>query len=98
MSYFNLDIEESFSGEWSAYLGDVDPKYHLSLTRAMSNLHNWYGDKAHRQTDEWFTILYGMILELEGVLECDREHDTTPLAINIDDLTVRPHYKEFIDD
>lgn len=73
-SYFNLDIEESFPGEWQEYLNDVDPKYHVSLTCAMSSLHNWYGDKAHRNTDEWFTILYGLILQQESVLQCTREH------------------------
>ena len=89
--YFDMYIEESFSGEWGAYLGDVDPKYHEALTRAMSALHNDYGDKAHKRTDDWFTILYGLILELEGVLECDRTHEDTgrAWAINIDDFIVK---------
>lgn len=72
--YFGFDIEEREQGDWSGYLSDIDPKYHKAITRAMSGLCNWYGDKAHRRLDDWFTILYGMLLELEDVLECEREH------------------------
>jgi hypothetical protein len=85
-SYFNLDIQESFPGEWQEYLNDVDPKYHLVLTRAMSSLHYFYGDKAYKCTDEWFTILYGSILELEDTSQRMRDYK---VATGIDEHVYR---------
>lgn len=68
-------------------LETVDPKYHDTIARALSGLANWYGDKAYRQIDDWFTIVYGMILDLEDVFECHREHLVTPL--NLEDFVAK---------
>ena len=85
--YFGFNIEERNEGDWAEYLAEIDPKYHKAITRAMSGLCDWYGDKAHRRIEEWFTILYGMVLELEDVLECDRDH--IPVDIFFPDFTVK---------
>jgi hypothetical protein len=87
--YFGFEIEERHKDEWSGYLEDIDPKYHEVLTHAMSDLCNWYGDKAHRQVDDWFTILYGMILQLEDVLSDSCRYPTTPVDLDFSDFIVK---------
>ena len=52
----------------------VDPKYHDSIFRAVDGLEALHGEPTIAELDEWFTVLYGLVLELEGVLECNREH------------------------
>lgn len=81
--YFGFNIGERDDGDWQEYLSDVDPKYHLALTRAMAEMCAWYGDKDYREMDGWFTTLYGLVLELEDVLECNREHPETPLTLDV---------------
>jgi hypothetical protein len=71
-------------------LENVDPKYHDVLRRALTGLCDWYGDKSHRQVDDWFTIVYGMLMELEDVLECKREHVKQPLPFDISEITAKP--------
>ena len=83
-------------------LDGVDPKYHDAIRTALLGLANWYGDKSYRQMDDWFTIVYGAILEVEDVLACKREHVKVPVdyemflalpadkpRINTDDLKHR---------
>lgn len=69
-------------------LENVDPKYHDAVSRALLDLANWYGDKSYRELDQWFTIVYGMILDLEDTLQCKRKHEAVKL--DVDDLTAKP--------
>lgn len=91
--YFGFNIGEREDGDWGGYLGDIDPKYHVAITRAMSNMCNWYGDKDYRQVDDWFTILYGLILELEDVLENKWDGLKSTFGISTDDMIAMPYGK-----
>lgn len=80
-------------------LETVDPKYHDAIRTALLGLANWYGDKAYKQIDDWFTIVYGLILDLEDTLACERKHIEVPISINIDDIVAKPKRPEkWIDD
>lgn len=81
-------------------LDGVDPYYHDTIRTALLGLANWYGDKAYREMDDWFTIVYGAILDLEDVLECKREHVQVPLKdiVDLDSFTALPRDRKTAND
>lgn len=72
-------------------LWGVDPKYHPAIFHAFATLETAHGEPTPEQLDMWFTVVYGMVLELEDVLECDREHVKKPM--NYDDFLELPAEK-----
>lgn len=75
--YFGFEIEEREDGEVDGLLDGVDPRLHRSIAWGLSQLCNWYGDKAYRQLDEWFTVIYGVALMVE-------ETDADPNQLALD--------------
>jgi hypothetical protein len=80
--YFGYEVDEREDGDFLDLVMGVDPKFHPAIARALSDLCNWYGDKAYRKIDDWFTIIYGTILEVEEVLQCTRAH--APARLDLD--------------
>lgn len=95
--YFGFTVDEQHEGEFLDLVENVDPKYWRAIAWGLSQLCQWYGDKAYRQLDEWFTVVYGTILMVEDSMQHTHEHDS--IGINFDDIVVKPVWtKEFIDD
>lgn len=86
--YFGFEIEEGYKGEFNNLVDGVDPKYHRSIAWGLSQLCQWYGDKAYRELDEWFTIVYGIVMMVEDVHMKQLKPGVT--KINYKDLVAKP--------
>lgn len=65
--YFGFQVDEREDGvDFPHLLTEVDPRHHRAIAWGLHQLCQWYGDKAYRKIDEWFTIIYGTILMVEG--------------------------------
>lgn len=73
-------------------LWGVDPKFHDAIIHAFVALEAMHGEPDDDQFDEWFSIVYGLVLQLEYVLECKREHVKKPF--NYDDFVFIPRDKK----
>src|ERR1044072_5994076 len=72
----------------------VDPKYHPAIKFALKELCNWYGDKAYRQVNDWFTAVYGAVLMVEEGFANERRQlkfaSGGKVTINPDDFAAKP--------
>lgn len=75
--YFGYEIEERDDGQAQEYFNMVEPKFHKPLAWALSELCDWYGDKAYRKLDDWYPIIYGALAMVE-------EKDTDPNQLALD--------------
>lgn len=86
--YFGFKVDERDEGDFLELVANVDPKYWRAIAWGLAQLCDWYGDKAYRKVDEWFTVVYGTILMVEDAMQCKHKHDS--IGINFDDIVAKP--------
>jgi len=91
--YFGFNVDEGYKGEFLDLVAGVDPKYHPAIAWGLAELCGWYSDKAYRELDEWFSIVYGTILMVEEVhsKEMDQLRKSMPKVekLNYKDLVAK---------
>jgi len=85
--HYGFYIEERDEGQFEELVENVDPKYHRAIAWGLSALCDWYGDKAYRKLDDWFTVVYGVILMVEEMHKKELKPGVTKL--NYEDLVTK---------
>lgn len=67
--HFGFYIEERNEGQFEELVSTVDPRFHRAIAIGLSFLCDWYGDKAHRKLDEWFTAVYAVVMATEDAMD-----------------------------